>query len=43
MPPNALARRFLDELGMLHQRIAAQASRVVLVVAGVPVAVKGAP
>ncbi|GIL38692.1 bifunctional adenosylcobinamide kinase/adenosylcobinamide-phosphate guanylyltransferase [Roseiterribacter gracilis] len=42
VPDNALARRFRDEAGRLHQRIAATADRVVLVVAGIPMIVKGA-
>ena len=41
VPENALARRFRDEAGLLHQRIAAVADRVVLVVAGLPLVVKG--
>lgn len=41
VPDNALARRFRDEAGLLHQRIAAIADRVVLVVAGLPLVVKG--
>ena len=40
VPENALARRFRDETGLLHQRIAAVADRVVLVVAGLPLVVK---
>jgi adenosylcobinamide kinase / adenosylcobinamide-phosphate guanylyltransferase len=40
VPDNALARRFRDEAGRLHQRIAATADRVVLVVAGIPMVVK---
>jgi adenosylcobinamide kinase/adenosylcobinamide-phosphate guanylyltransferase len=43
MPVNALARRFADQAGILHQRLAPLADRVVLMVAGVPVLVKGAP
>ena len=44
VPENALARRFRDEAGLLHQRIAAVADEVVLVVAGLPLVVKsGAP
>ncbi|HEY6255324.1 MAG TPA: bifunctional adenosylcobinamide kinase/adenosylcobinamide-phosphate guanylyltransferase [Xanthobacteraceae bacterium] len=43
VPDNALARRFRDLQGALNQRIAAQADRVVLVVAGLPVFVKGSP
>ncbi|WP_128566329.1 bifunctional adenosylcobinamide kinase/adenosylcobinamide-phosphate guanylyltransferase [Methylobacterium crusticola] len=41
VPDNALARRFRDEAGRLHQRLAAVADRVVLMVAGLPLAVKG--
>jgi adenosylcobinamide kinase / adenosylcobinamide-phosphate guanylyltransferase len=40
VPDNALARRFRDEAGLLHQRIAAMADRVVLTVAGLPLVVK---
>ncbi len=40
IPANALARRFGDEAGVLHQRIARQCDRVVLMVAGVPLTVK---
>ena len=36
MPPNALARRFGDELGLLHQRLAMLCDEVVLTVAGLP-------
>jgi adenosylcobinamide kinase/adenosylcobinamide-phosphate guanylyltransferase len=43
VPDNALARRFRDLQGWLNQRIAAQADRVVLVVAGLPLVVKGSP
>ena len=43
VPENALARRFRDEAGRLHQRITARAGRVVLMVAGLPLFVKGAP
>jgi adenosyl cobinamide kinase/adenosyl cobinamide phosphate guanylyltransferase len=43
VPDNALARRFRDLQGMLNQRIAAQADQVVLVVAGLPLFVKGRP
>jgi adenosylcobinamide kinase / adenosylcobinamide-phosphate guanylyltransferase len=40
VPDNALARRFRDSQGILNQRLAAQAARVIMMVAGVPVAVK---
>lgn len=44
VPDNALARRFRDEAGRLHQRMATLADRVVLTVAGLPLTVKpGAP
>ena len=43
VPDNALARRFRDHAGQLHQRIAAQADLVVLMVAGLPIHVKGPP
>jgi adenosylcobinamide kinase/adenosylcobinamide-phosphate guanylyltransferase len=43
VPENALARRFRDQQGLLNQRIAALADRVVLMVAGLPVVVKGSP
>jgi adenosylcobinamide kinase / adenosylcobinamide-phosphate guanylyltransferase len=41
VPDNALARRFRDAQGTLNQRIAAKATRVVMMVAGIAVAVKG--
>jgi adenosylcobinamide kinase/adenosylcobinamide-phosphate guanylyltransferase len=40
VPDNALARRFRDLQGTLNQKLAAQAQRVIMMVAGVPVAVK---
>ena len=43
VPENAQARRFRDLQGRLNQRIAARADRVVLVVAGLPMFVKGTP
>jgi adenosylcobinamide kinase / adenosylcobinamide-phosphate guanylyltransferase len=43
VPDNALARRFRDLQGSLNQRIAAAADCVVLMVAGLPVPVKGNP
>ena len=41
VPENALARRFRDEAGLLHQRLAAEADRVVFMVAGLALVVKG--
>ena len=41
VPDNALGRRFRDLQGLLNQRIAARADRVVLVVAGLPLTIKG--
>jgi adenosylcobinamide kinase/adenosylcobinamide-phosphate guanylyltransferase len=43
IPANELARRYGDLAGSLHQRIAAQAQRVVLTVAGLPLVLKGPP
>ena len=40
IPENALARRFCDEAGILHQKIAAIADEVILVTAGIPVKTK---
>ena len=40
VPVNALARRFLDEIGWLNQQAAETADEVRLMVAGIPVAVK---
>jgi adenosylcobinamide kinase/adenosylcobinamide-phosphate guanylyltransferase len=43
VPENALARRFRDLQGSVNQRLAARADRVVLVVAGLPMVLKGQP
>ncbi len=40
MPENALSRRYLNQLGQLHQNIAEQAARVYFLVAGVPTLIK---
>jgi adenosylcobinamide kinase/adenosylcobinamide-phosphate guanylyltransferase len=40
VPENALARRFRDEAGLLNQRLAARADRVLFMVAGLPLEVK---
>jgi adenosylcobinamide kinase/adenosylcobinamide-phosphate guanylyltransferase len=41
VPDNALARRFRDLQGRLNQRLAARADHVALMVAGLPVVIKG--
>lgn len=41
VPDNAMAREFRDHAGRLHQRIAAVASTVHFVVAGLPMKLKG--
>jgi adenosylcobinamide kinase/adenosylcobinamide-phosphate guanylyltransferase len=40
VPDNALARRFRDLQGTLNQTLASQSSRVIMMIAGIPVAVK---
>jgi adenosylcobinamide kinase / adenosylcobinamide-phosphate guanylyltransferase len=42
VPDNALARRFRDAQGRLNQQLAARAELAVLLVAGLPVVLKGA-
>lgn len=40
VPESPLARRFRDEAGRLHQRLAAVCSKVTLIVAGLPLCLK---
>jgi adenosylcobinamide kinase / adenosylcobinamide-phosphate guanylyltransferase len=40
VPMSAIARRFRDDLGILHQRMASRATEVQLMVAGIPMRVK---
>lgn len=40
VPMNALARRFVDESGWLHQELATLSDRVHFVVAGIPMTIK---
>lgn len=41
VPENTLARRFRDEAGRLNQKIATVADRVVFIMAGLPITLKG--
>jgi adenosylcobinamide kinase/adenosylcobinamide-phosphate guanylyltransferase len=41
IPANALARRFADEAGTLHQQLAALCDRVIFMAAGLPLRLKG--
>ena len=41
VPLGELTRRFVDEAGRLHQALASQCERVLLVAAGMPLALKG--
>ncbi len=43
VPVHALGRKFRDLAGLLNQKIAAKADRVVLMVAGLPMCLKGTP
>jgi len=43
VPDNALARRFRDAAGLLNQRLAARAGRVVFMAAGLPMILKDTP
>jgi adenosylcobinamide kinase/adenosylcobinamide-phosphate guanylyltransferase len=43
VPMGALSRRFVDEAGLLHQRLATFCDRVAFVAAGLPWCVKGTP
>ncbi|MBM3543048.1 MAG: bifunctional adenosylcobinamide kinase/adenosylcobinamide-phosphate guanylyltransferase [Alphaproteobacteria bacterium] len=43
VPDTALGRNFRDLQGLLNQRIAAKANRVILMVAGLPLIVKDSP
>jgi adenosylcobinamide kinase/adenosylcobinamide-phosphate guanylyltransferase len=40
VPNNALARRFRDDCGRLHQRLASHVQEVLLIVAGLPLRLK---
>lgn len=41
VPENELARRYRDEAGLINQQIAAAVDRVIWMVAGIPVTIKG--
>jgi len=41
VPDNALARQFRDAAGLVNQKVAARVDRVVWMVAGIPVVIKG--
>lgn len=43
VPVGEVSRRFVDEAGQLHQRLAACCDRVTLVAAGLPLTLKGVP
>lgn len=43
VPTGALTRRYLDCVGALHREVADKVERVVLLIAGLPLTLKGAP
>ena len=43
VPLDAMTRRFIDEIGVLHQWLAHACERVVIMVAGIPLVLKDAP
>jgi adenosylcobinamide kinase/adenosylcobinamide-phosphate guanylyltransferase len=43
VPANPLARRFRDEAGRLHQKIANRCERVLFIIAGLPLILKDCP
>jgi adenosylcobinamide kinase/adenosylcobinamide-phosphate guanylyltransferase len=43
VPANALARSFVDLAGRLNQEVAARADRVILMVSGLPLQIRGGP
>lgn len=43
VPANPLARRFRDEAGRLHQKIANRCDRVLFIIAGLPLILKDCP
>lgn len=42
-PLGELTRRFVDTMGRLHQELAARCDRVLFMVAGIPLTIKGTP
>jgi len=41
LPLGALSQRYCDEMGMLHQQLAARCEQVILIIAGLPHCLKG--